>query len=122
MSSSNSSPCSENTVIRALDQPASLAGILIDINMIPALRAEQQQVLRFKESRNRLLDGDDTFRTLIPPPKINDEHLGKTIRPHESHLTFNTRWFRAMANALPWDNPPPTEVHHVSGTSSTVHN
>ena len=86
----------------------------VSFDMIPALRAEETAVLRFKESRNRLIDGDDTFRTLTPPSMIREDHLGKTIKPHEAHLSFNTRMFRAMANALPWDSPSSTEVQFVS--------
>ena len=114
MSSSTYSPCSDDTVSRVLDQPASLAGVLINVEMIAAIREEETAVLRHRESKNRLLDGDETFRTCIPPSLIREDQIGKKAKPHEAHLSFNARMFRAMANALPWDNPAFTEVHFVS--------
>ena len=96
MSSSTYSPGSDDTISRAIDQPASLSGVLINVDMIAAIREEETAVLRHRESKNRLLDGDETFRTCTPPPLIREDHIGKKSKPHEAHLSFNTRMFRAL--------------------------
>jgi len=112
MSSPTYSPGSDETISRAIDQPASLSGILINVDMIAALREEETAVLRHRESKNRLID--ETFRACSPPSLIREDHIGKKAKHREAHLSFNARMFRAMANALSWDNPASTEVHFVS--------
>ena len=112
MSSPTYSPGSDDTISRAIDQPASLSGVLINVDMIVALCEEETAVLRHRKSKNRLIN--ETFRACSPPSLIREDHIGKKAKPREAHLSFNARMFRAMANALSWDNPASTEVYFVS--------
>lgn len=101
--SSTYSPCSDDTVARVLDQPA---GVLINVDMIHAIRAEETAILRYRESRNMLIDGDETIRTFTPPSLIREDHVGKKIKPDEA--------FRSIPGCIgPWRMHFHGTTHHL---------
>ena len=113
-SNNMSSSTPVHTLARVLDQPASLAGVLIDIGMIPALRSEETAVLRLKKSRNRLIDGDDTFRTLMPPSMIRETTWRRRSSPTRPICLSTPGCFE------PWLMPFHGTAHHQQRFSSSL--